>query len=288
MTPRGEIREHMTRIPHALHAGQSIAEALARMHRLNIGHLPVLDGGRLVGMLAETELSRACEMGLDGNAVAVAEVMRHDVCSVSPQAPLSDVVRDMASRHSDCCAVVEDGAVIGILTSTDALAILADVLGGRPLGQRELRPSEVRARILREHALLRNVFDDIERLATQACEDEGEDGTLAQGLLRERSRDLCLTLSRHIALENTMLAPALRAADGFGDVRAQQLLDEHHNQSHTLTELMESLDALPIAELSGRIRPFLEALRTDMHHEEHALLNPDLLRDDVIEVSATG
>jgi len=285
MTYAGSIQQYMTWMPHAVDAGQSIAGALGRMQTLSVGHLPVMERGRVVGMLTERELAQvSTAVGFDAQWVPVADVMRPDVCCVGMDAPLFDAVRDMAQRHSDCCAVVEGDRLVGILTSTDVLAVLARMLGGEQPTRACSRPSEVRARILAEHTMLRAIFIDLDRLAEQANEDDES----IEAALRERSRELCLTLGRHIELENRVLVPALRQTDGFGDVRADQLLAEHAVQTRALRELLERIDSMARSELALAVRELISELRADIFHEERALLSEELLRDDVVDVSAGG
>jgi CBS domain-containing protein/iron-sulfur cluster repair protein YtfE (RIC family) len=286
MTYAGSIQQYMTWMPHAVDTGQSIAGALGRMQMLSVGHLPVMERGRVVGMLAERELTRVSTVaGFDAQLVPVADVMRPDVYCVGLDAPLVDTVRDMAQRHSDCCAVVEGDRLVGILTSTDVLAALARVLGGEQAARACTRPSEVRARILDEHTMLRAIFIELDRLADQASEGPDEQ---VESALRERSRELCLTLGRHIELENRILAPALRQTDGFGDVRADQLLAEHATQTRALADLLERIDSMTVPQLATAVHELISALRADMFHEERALLSDELLRDDVVDVSPGG
>ena len=286
MTTAGSIQQYMTWMPHAVDTGQSIAGALGRMQMLSVGHLPVMEQGRVVGMLAERELVQVSSVvGFDAQAVPVGDVMCSDVSCVGVDAPFLDAVRDMAQHHSDCCAVVEGDHLVGIVTSTDVLAALARLLGGEQAARACTRPSEVRARILDEHTMLRGLFIDLDRLAEQASQDGDEQ---VESALRERSRELCLTLGRHIELENRVLAPALREADGFGDVRAEQLLAEHAAQTRALQELLDRIGSMTVRELATAVRQLIQALRVDMFHEERALLSDDLLRDDVVDVSAGG
>jgi hypothetical protein len=86
-----------------------------------------------------------------------------------------------------------------------------------------------------------------------------------------------------MAVEDAYLAPALRESDGFGPVRADDLLHEHDRQRRLLRHALSSIDE----QFSGQtlldsIPPLIVMLRADMIHEENALLNPDLLKDDAI------
>jgi hypothetical protein len=135
----------------------------------------------------------------------------------------------------------------------------------------------VRARILAEHAVLRTLYETIEVHARAVLDGDPEDGPL-----RERSRELCGTLLRHIELEDAVLAPALRDTDAFGPLRAKQLLAEHDRQRSGLTATLLAIESCHHCELAGDMLALIDELRTDMAYEEETLLHPDLLRDDPI------
>jgi len=276
------VQDYMTWIPHTVDAGENLAGASQRMQKLGVGHLPVLEDGQLVGMLSRRELDATCASeACDPQKQPVADVMRKRPYSVPPAAPLVEVVHAMSEGDSDCCAVVEDGRLLGILTTRDALRVLDELLA-RPAGSRppSPRPSEVRARIQSEHGLLRSMFERMDQLLRDVAEDPGE---VADAALYEHGRELFLTLLHHIELENAILAPALREAAGFGPIRADQLLSEHARQRDALLAALTSLDNQPLAECAAAIAALMDSVRVDMAHEERALLDPDLLRDDCID-----
>ncbi len=106
---------------------------LARAHQLmrehHVRHLPVLDGGVLVGIVSDRDL-RFIETlrDVDDTRVAVEEAMTREPYFVTPDTPLSQVAGQMA-EHKYGCAVVMDGMrVVGMFTTTDALRALATVL----------------------------------------------------------------------------------------------------------------------------------------------------------------
>ena len=116
----------------------SVAHALMREH--HVRHLPVVDGGVLVGILSDGDLRFAEALrDIDTSRVRVEEVMTKEPYFVAPSASLGEVAAHMA-EHRYGCAVVMDGAKIaGIFTSTDALRALATVVDDeapsrRPVG----------------------------------------------------------------------------------------------------------------------------------------------------------
>jgi CBS domain-containing protein len=64
--PRQAIGHWMTRDPQTVEADVTVEEALERMVDGNFRHLPVVDAGRLVGMLSMRDISRAQVRGDGG------------------------------------------------------------------------------------------------------------------------------------------------------------------------------------------------------------------------------
>ena len=106
----------------------SQAHEMMRAH--NIRHLPVLEGGKIVGIVSERDL-RLLEtlLGHDPENVTVEEAMIEDVYSVRADDPVDTVVETM-SLHKYGSAVVLNrrGDVEGIFTTVDALQAFAEVL----------------------------------------------------------------------------------------------------------------------------------------------------------------
>jgi CBS domain-containing protein len=277
----------MTLVPHAVTVDQSVSDALGRMHALGVHHLPVTMGLDVVGVLVERELRPLFEHSdVDPAALCVGDVVQRDsFVVVDSETPLLAAVQTMAECSVDCCVVTAAGRLAGILTARDTMRLLASVLhdGGRQSAL-SLRPSEVRARILSEHEVLRTIYAQTETSACSVLDGDAEAGAA----LREQCNELYRTLLRHIELENAILAPALHDADAFGPVRAQELLREHARQREALLAALHSADASSEIQLAEGVRALLAELAIDMAHEERALLNPELLRDDSISDGQGG
>lgn len=123
------IRDHMTPGPHSIGKEQTLADAHRAMRAHKIRHLPVLHGGRLVGIVSERDL-HLVETLRDVNPahVAVEEAMTGDVYSVEPDAALEATAREMAEHKYGSAVVMERGKVVGVFTTVDALRSLSDVL----------------------------------------------------------------------------------------------------------------------------------------------------------------
>jgi acetoin utilization protein AcuB len=121
------IAEVMTDAPHTLRHDEKLAHAYDVMRRFGLRHLPVLEAGRLVGVLTQRDLFfvEGTAGGVDGSAERVAAAMARDVYTVAPGDLVTDVARTMSENKYGCAVVVDRGEVVGIFTATDALRLLA-------------------------------------------------------------------------------------------------------------------------------------------------------------------
>jgi len=126
------IDKYMTPGPHSVGQEQPLAQAHKLMREHRIRHLPVLHGGKLVGVLSDRDLHLIETLrDVDPEKVTIEEAMSPTVYTVSPKASLDEVVREMV-EHKYGCAVVEDnGKVVGVFTTVDALRAFADLLETR-------------------------------------------------------------------------------------------------------------------------------------------------------------
>lgn len=125
------IERFMTRTVHTIGASSSLSEAHRMMNEHAIRHLPVLEAGRLVGMVTQRDLHLIETLqGVQPQEVTVEEAMSQDVYAVAPDTPLQEVARTMAAHKYGSAVVLKEGRVQGIFTTVDALAALEQVLGG--------------------------------------------------------------------------------------------------------------------------------------------------------------
>lgn len=145
-----------------------------------------------------------------------------------------------------------------------------------------MKPSQLRERILSQHAELRHLLEELSQLSGRVL--AGEAGL--EPALHAQGAELQATLLEHMALEDRVLAPALREADAWGDERAARLDREHASQREMLSQVLESLrqENLPVMRLALELRGLVSIVLEDMEHEEKAMLGADLLRDDVVSI----
>ena len=119
------IEQYMTRAPHTIGHDQTLATAHRLMRANDIRHLPVLDRGRLVGIVSQRDLHLLETLkGVDQDEVTVAEAMTADVLSAEPSLSLHDAAEQMAHRRAGCLVVTRADRVVGIFTAIDALSAL--------------------------------------------------------------------------------------------------------------------------------------------------------------------
>ena len=143
-----------------------------------------------------------------------------------------------------------------------------------------MKPSEVRSLVLAEHVELRNRLIEIDAITSHIL--AGPAG--GERSLREKISQLCALLERHLALEETTLLPAIHDVDAWGPVRADHLQKEHQAQRAALARMGRICIQAAIVELARTAQTFGRSLLEDIRLEEQELLNPNLLRDDLISI----
>ena len=108
-------------------------------------HLPVVEDGRLVGILTERDVQRCAPSRLipiteDGyNAVfaetTVGQVMTREPKRVSSRTPLREAIGVMQQGKYGCLPVVDEGTLVGILTRGDLIDALQRVLAEKTIAK---------------------------------------------------------------------------------------------------------------------------------------------------------
>lgn len=120
------ISKFMTYSPHTINSGMSVETARKMMKKYGVRHLPVQVAGHLVGIVTERDFLLGSSLDKDGH-LFVDDVMTPDPYSVAENAPLGEVVEQLAEHRFGCAVVLgEKGNVKGIFTVVDALRALAD------------------------------------------------------------------------------------------------------------------------------------------------------------------
>ena len=122
------IRNYMTRTVVTITPDLSVADASDRMRTNTIRHLPVVQQGKLVGLIAERDLAL-----IDGlserkrDKIQVRQLMRIHPFMCGPDDSLIDVVRVMIEHKLGSVIVVEQGVPVGVFTTIDAMRRLVEL-----------------------------------------------------------------------------------------------------------------------------------------------------------------
>jgi acetoin utilization protein AcuB len=123
------VKRFMTRTPHTIGHDQPLTAAHQLMRQHDIRHLPVLDGGRLAGVLSQRDLYLIESLkDVDPERVSVSEAMSTEVFTVTPNTTLQTIVSEMAVHKYGSAVVMDANKVVGVFTTTDALGAFAGLL----------------------------------------------------------------------------------------------------------------------------------------------------------------
>jgi acetoin utilization protein AcuB len=116
----------------------AIHEALSIMKSYQIRHIPVLENDRLVGLVTNEDLFYASpspatslsiwDMNYLISKITVRQVMTEKVITVAEDTPIEDAAILMAENKIGCVPVMRGNDLIGIITETDLLNILPEML----------------------------------------------------------------------------------------------------------------------------------------------------------------
>ena len=102
---------------------QSVFEALQILSERNIGVVPVVENDELVGILSERDYARKVALfGRTSKDTPVSEIMTPEVETASSEDSIEDCMRVVVERGFRHLPILEDGILIGIISSTDLLA----------------------------------------------------------------------------------------------------------------------------------------------------------------------
>jgi acetoin utilization protein AcuB len=126
------VSEWMTRAPHSVGKDQPLEVAHRLMREHGLRHLPVLEKGKLVGIVTQRDLYFLETIrGVDAERERVEEGMSSEVYAVGPETRIEEMVSEMAEHKYGCAVVMEGAKVAGIFTTTDALRLLAELVRQR-------------------------------------------------------------------------------------------------------------------------------------------------------------
>jgi acetoin utilization protein AcuB len=124
------IGEHMSSVAYSVGDDQTLAEVSLRMRDLDVRHMPVMRGSRLVGIISERDIAvHKATTNAHLDELKVADAMSREPYHVPSSTPLADVATQMGKHRYGAALIVDDGEIKGIFSTTDALFVLARLCG---------------------------------------------------------------------------------------------------------------------------------------------------------------
>ena len=134
------VRDYMTQDVVTMRPLDSARAARALFTRLRIQQVPILARGKLVGIVTDRDLRDAFpaatvshlgrELDNFTDAITLESIMTNNMLTVSPTAPIVEAAAILRSNRIGALPVVEQGKLVGILTRSDLLGALVDLLRG--------------------------------------------------------------------------------------------------------------------------------------------------------------
>jgi acetoin utilization protein AcuB len=134
------VRDAMTRDVITIEPEASAAQAWGLCRERNIRHLPVVEGGRLVGIVSDRDLrdlSPPRDTPDQENTlgwVRIRDVMSAEVVTAHPLDTIEHAARVIYEHKFNCLPVVADGELAGIITSSDLVRTLVELIGAHGAG----------------------------------------------------------------------------------------------------------------------------------------------------------
>lgn len=130
------IQAAMTSSPKTIDSGTTAQEAARTMKSEDVGSLPIVDGGRLVGVVTDRDLAIRVLAEGKGAETTVGEIASKDVVTVDQQQSIEEAARLMAEHQLRRLPVCEeDGKLVGILAQADIAQAGHDSLTGETVQQ---------------------------------------------------------------------------------------------------------------------------------------------------------
>lgn len=120
------IRRWMTKDPVAIGPGEMLAEARRKIDKGNFRRLPVVENGRLVGIITDRDLRQHASQ-LEHTRVDA--VMASPVITVAPDMLLDQAANLLVKHKVGGLPVMDGGKLVGIITAIDMLRAFGEVLG---------------------------------------------------------------------------------------------------------------------------------------------------------------
>jgi acetoin utilization protein AcuB len=125
------VEKEMSRNPETITPEAYLEEALRKMHKGGFRRLPVLEAGKLVGIITDRDLREHARLL---KRTKTRSVMTKDLLTVTPRATLEQAAKLMLSHRISGLPVTDAGHLVGIITTSDILRAFLQVMGASEEG----------------------------------------------------------------------------------------------------------------------------------------------------------
>lgn len=133
------VKELMTSKVFTIEPHDMVDRVFFLIHYEKVRHLPVVEKGKVIGMVSDRDMYKALGPKSNSNAIEgtknspelhvvpkkVQNIMRRGVISVSSDTLASDAAALMADNRIGALPVIDNGKLVGILSSTDILRVFS-------------------------------------------------------------------------------------------------------------------------------------------------------------------
>jgi CBS domain-containing protein len=132
------VKEIMTTEVTTVQETEMLLDAAIIFARSSLRHLPVLKDNLLVGVVTERDVKRFAPGVMSGvssgkyneimESTPLSRVMTRDPMTLKPDQDVSDAAETLSTKRFGCLPVVDHGKLVGIITTSDLLRLMAQIL----------------------------------------------------------------------------------------------------------------------------------------------------------------
>ncbi len=124
------VRDIMKRNVKTVRTDDTALDAVRKMNKFYITSVVVTNGGRPVGIITSKNiLQLVVEPRLDPYTMSAKEIMSRPLISVDPYTAVDEAAKIMADKGIKKLTVIEDGRVVGIISTSDIISTSPAQLG---------------------------------------------------------------------------------------------------------------------------------------------------------------
>ena len=131
-----QVRELMTANPTTCEPSTTVVDAARVMASEDVGPVPIVDGGRLVGIVTDRDIVvRVIAEGQDPSSATIGDIASSDLVTVAAETDLEEAERLMAQHQVRRLPVVEGDRLVGIVAQADIARALDEERTGEVVQQ---------------------------------------------------------------------------------------------------------------------------------------------------------